>query len=226
MEIGTGWGGFALHAARKYGCQVTTTTISKEQYRFAVKLVEEQGLADRIRVLNDDYRDLQGSFDKLVSIEMIEAVGEQYFDEFFSKCSSLLRDHGMAAIQMITIPDQHYERHLRTVDFIKRYIFPGSTIPSLTAVLQSVRDSTNLRLRDLHDLTPHYAKTLALWRDNFCANWDKIRCQGFSDTFMRMWYYYLCYCEASFQERYNGDVQVLFSKPRAGLPSHQRRLRG
>ena len=213
LEIGTGWGGFAVHAARNYGVQVTTTTISDEQHQFAHNRIKAAGLEDRITLLKNDYRDLSGKFDKLVSIEMIEAVGHQYLPTFFRTCSRLLKDDGMMALQAITIRDQIFDRHRRSVDFIKRYIFPGSCIPSITAISNTIAKATDLRLVQLEDITPHYARTLREWRRNFFANIEKVRALGVSDTFVRMWQYYLCYCEGGFAERYIGDVQMLFTKP-------------
>jgi cyclopropane-fatty-acyl-phospholipid synthase len=213
VEIGTGWGGFAVHAARNYGVQVTTTTISDQQLQFARNRIKAAGLQDRITLLKKDYRDLSGKFDKLVSIEMIEAVGHQYLATFFRTCSRLLKDDGMMALQAIIIGDQIFDRHKRSVDFIKRYIFPGSCIPSITAISNAVAGATDLRLVDLEDLTAHYAITLREWRRRFFENIEKVRSLGFSDTFIRMWEYYLCYCEGGFAERYIGDVQMLFVKP-------------
>ncbi len=213
VEIGTGWGGFAVHAARNYGVQVTTTTISDQQHQFARNRIKAAGLQDRITLLKKDYRDLSGKFDKLVSIEMIEAVGHQYLATFFRTCSRLLKDDGMMALQAIIIGDQIFDRHKRSVDFIKRYIFPGSCIPSITAISNAVAGATDLRLVDLEDLTAHYAITLREWRRRFFENIEKVRSLGFSDTFIRMWEYYLCYCEGGFAERYIGDVQMLFVKP-------------
>ncbi|MGD8283782.1 MAG: cyclopropane-fatty-acyl-phospholipid synthase family protein [Desulfobacterales bacterium] len=213
VEIGTGWGGFAVHAARNYGVHVTTTTISDEQHQFAQKSIQTAGLEDRITLIKKDYRELDGKFDKLVSIEMIEAVGHQYLNHFFRACSRLLKDDGMMALQAITIGDQIFDRHKRSVDFIKRYIFPGSCIPSVTAISNAIARATDLRLVDLEDITPHYARTLREWRRRFFANIEKVRALGFSDTFIRMWEYYLCYCEGGFAERYIGDVQMVFVKP-------------
>ena len=213
VEIGTGWGGFAFHAAQNYGVQVTTTTISDEQHAFAEKRFRKAGLEDRVSLLKKDYRDLRGKFDKLVSIEMIEAVGHHFYKTFFQTCSSLLRDDGLMALQSITIGDQVFDRHKRSVDFIKRYIFPGSCIPSITAISNAVAGSTDLRLVHLEDITPHYARTLSEWRRRFFTNLEKVRELGYSDTFIRMWEYYLCYCEGGFAERYIGDVQMLFAKP-------------
>ena len=213
VEIGTGWGGFAVHAAQNYGVQVTTTTISDEQYEFAEKRFRNAGLEDQILLLKKDYRDLRGKFDKLVSIEMIEAVGHHFYKTFFQTCSRLLKVDGLMALQSITIGDQVFDRHKRSVDFIKRYIFPGSCIPSITAISNAVTRSTDLRLVHLEDITPHYARTLHEWRRRFFTNLEKVREMGYSDTFIRMWEYYLCYCEGGFAERYIGDVQMLFAKP-------------
>jgi cyclopropane-fatty-acyl-phospholipid synthase len=213
VEIGTGWGGFAVHAASNYGVHVTTTTISDEQHQFALNRIKTAGLEDCITLLKKDYRNLSGQFDKLVSIEMIEAVGHHYLKTFFRTCGRLLKDDGMMALQAITIGDQIFDRHKRSVDFIKRYIFPGSCIPSITAISNAVAEATDLRLVHLEDITPHYARTLREWRLRFFANIEKIRALGFSETFIRMWEYYLCYCEGGFAERYIGDVQMLFEKP-------------
>ena len=213
VEIGTGWGGFAVHAAQNYGVHVTTTTISDEQYQFAQNRFKIAGIENQVELLKKDYRDLGGRFDKLVSIEMIEAVGHQYLNAFFRTCSRLLKDDGMMALQAITIGDQIFDRHKRSVDFIKRYIFPGSCIPSITAISKAIARATDLRLVHLEDITPHYARTLEEWRKRFFANIDQVRALGYSDTFIRMWEYYLCYCEGGFAERYIGDVQMLFVKP-------------
>ena len=213
VEIGTGWGGFAVHATKKYDVHVTTTTISDQQHEFARQRIRAAGLEDRITLLKKDYRDLRGKFDKLVSIEMIEAVGHHFLPAFFRTCSRLLKEDGMMALQAITIGDQIFDRHKRSVDFIKRYIFPGSCIPSITAISKAIAAATDLRLVHLEDITAHYARTLHEWRRRFFANIEKVRSLGFSDTFIRMWEYYLCYCEGGFAERYIGDVQMLFAKP-------------
>ena len=214
VEIGTGWGGFAIHAAREYGCRITTCTISVEQHKLATERVANSGLADRVTVLLSDYRDLDGSFDKLVSIEMIEAVGHQYFQGFFETCARLLKPHGKAAIQAITIQDRFYEPARREVDFIKRYIFPGGCLTAVSVLAEAARH-TDLRLVHLEDITPHYAETLLRWRNNFIANWEQIRSLGFSEEFRRLWEFYFCYCEGGFREAVLGDVQMLFAKPRA-----------
>ncbi len=213
LEIGTGWGGFAIHAARRYGCRVTTTTISKAQYDLAKERMRSAGVEDRVHLLLKDYRDLKGRFDKLVSIEMIEAVGHHYLNIFFRCCSNLLTEQGTMLLQAITIADRAFERHKKEVDFIKRYIFPGSCIPSVTAMGDAVAEATDLRLVHMEDITPHYARTLRTWRERLFENIRQVRALGYSEKFIRMWEFYLCYCEAGFQERYLGDVQMLFAKP-------------
>ena len=212
LEIGTGWGGMAIHAAGQYGCRVTTTTISQQQYQLASQRIAEAGLDGRITLLADDYRDLTGRYDKLVSIEMIEAVGHEYLPTYFRKCADLLKPEGMMCLQMITIPDHRYDVYRRSVDFIRRYIFPGGCLPCTATIGRSLRQ-TDLRLTHWEDFSLDYAKTLACWRANFNAHLDEIRALGYSDTFLRMWEFYLCYCEAGFRERLTGVSQVLFSKP-------------
>ncbi len=213
LEVGTGWGGFAIHAAATYGCRVTTTTISDRQYEMAGQRFAAAGLSNRITLLKKDYRDLGGRFDKLVSIEMIEAVGHQFLADFFRTCSDCLKPDGQMLLQAITIRDQVFDWHKHNVDFIKRYIFPGSCIPSVAAISEAVARAGDLRMVHLEDLTAHYARTLREWRRNFCAHLDAVRALGFSDAFIRMWEFYLCYCEGGFAERYLGDVQILFTKP-------------
>ncbi len=215
LEIGTGWGGLAVHAARHYGCRVTTTTISAEQHKLACQRVREQGLSDRVTVLLQDYRTLEGTYDRLVSIEMIEAVGHQYMDRYFAKCSELLKPDGMMLIQAITVADQFYAAALKDVDFIKRFIFPGGFLPSITAMAQSLTRATDLRISHLEDIGLHYAQTLRDWRTRFHRHLDKVRLQGYSDRFIRMWDFYLCYSEAGFEERHLGTVQLLLSKTAA-----------
>jgi cyclopropane-fatty-acyl-phospholipid synthase len=214
LEIGTGWGGLALHAARNFGCRVTTTTVSREQWRLARERVREAGLEDRVEVLCTDYRDLEGRYDKLVSIEMIEAIGHAYYDTYFERCAALLKPEGAMLLQAITISDQRYESACRSVDFIQRYIFPGSCIPSVAALSASIARAGDLRVFHLEDIGPHYATTLAHWRRNFRANLPAIRALGYDETFIRMWEYYFCYCEGGFAERVLGDVQMLLVKPR------------
>lgn len=213
VEIGTGWGSMAIHAAKYYGCKVTTTTISEEQFALTQQRVAEEGLADKIILLKEDYRLLEGQFDKLVSIEMIEAVGYQYLDTYIETCSRLLKDDGIALIQSITIDDQRYEQAKKDVDFIKRYIFPGSFIPCVSAITQALSHSSDMKLVHLEDITPHYARTLDAWRTRFLNNREPIKALGYDDTFIRLWDFYFSYCEGGFSERVIGDVQLLFAKP-------------
>ena len=213
VEIGTGWGGFAIYAAKHYGCKVTTTTISQQQYDEAVLRVNAENLADKITLLLNDYRDLTGQYDKLVSIEMVEAVGHQFYDVYFKKCASLLKPSGTALIQAITINDQRFEAAKNSVDFIQRYIFPGSNIPSITAMLTSITNVSDLKLVDLEDIGPHYATTLRKWRENFFEHIQQVRQLGYSEEFIKMWEFYLCYCEGGFAERALGDCHLLLVKP-------------
>lgn len=213
LEIGTGWGGLAIHAARHYGCRVTTTTISRAQHDYARERIEAAGLGDRITLLLTDYRELSGCYDKLVSIEMVEAVGARYLPTFFGRCSRLLAPHGAMLLQAITLQDQLYAEAIASVDYIQRFIFPGSFIPSVSALLDAVRDATDLKLFHLEDIGPHYARTLALWRRNFFEHLDEVRRLGYPQSFVRLWEFYLCYCEGGFAERQLGDVQMLLTKP-------------
>lgn len=215
LEIGTGWGGFALHAASRHGCRVTTTTISRRQYHLACKRVEEAGLADRIEVLLEDYRDLSGSYDKLVSIEMIEAVGHEQLETFFDVCGERLKPDGVMVLQAITVPDKDFEAHMRSIDFIKRYIFPGGELVSVGAVNDAASRASGLRLTHLEDLTPHYAETLRRWRSRMFENMPRMRDLGLDDRFLRMWEFYLCYCEGGFEERSIGLIQAVLEKPGA-----------
>lgn len=213
IEIGSGWGGFAIYAATHYGCKVTTTTISKQQYELAQQRITDAGLEDKITLLLQDYRNLQGHYDKLVSIEMIEAVGHQYLDTYFAKCSSLLKPDGIMLIQAITIADQNYDRAIKSVDFIQRFIFPGGFIPSVSAIANSIKQATDMRLFHLEDIGPHYATTLEHWRQRFFDNIEQIKALGYSEQFVRMWEFYLCYSEGGFLERVLGDAQLVFIKP-------------
>jgi cyclopropane-fatty-acyl-phospholipid synthase len=212
LEIGTGWGGMALYAARNFGCRVTTTTISKEQHALASKRIVDAGLSDRVTLLLEDYRDLRGSYDKLVSIEMIEAIGHQYLDTYMAKCASLLTDDGLALIQAITIEDHRYEQALHSVDFIKQHIFPGSFIPCVSAMTEAAARAGQLRLLNLEDIGPSYALTLRHWRQRFFNRIDDVRALGYDERFVRMWEFYLCYCEGGFVERSISDVQLLFAR--------------
>jgi cyclopropane-fatty-acyl-phospholipid synthase len=192
---------------------VTTTTISQEQYDLACERIEQQGLNDRITILLQDYRDLDGQYDKLVSVEMIEAVGHQFYDAYFSKCGQLLKPDGLMLLQAITIADQQFESAKRSVDFIQRYIFPGSCIPSITAMVRSITQSSDMRLVDLTDIGPHYATTLRKWRENVADNTIRLKELGYNNQFLRMWEFYLCYCEGGFIERAIGDAHMLLAKP-------------
>jgi cyclopropane-fatty-acyl-phospholipid synthase len=213
LEIGTGWGGFAVYAAANYGCRITTTTISAEQFAFAKERVQRAGLQDRVTLLLEDYRDLQGVYDKIVSIEMIEAVGHEYLDTYFAQCSRLLKANGMMLLQAITIADQRYKSALKSVDFIQRYIFPGGFLPSVTALAQSLTASTDMRMFHLEDIGAHYAETLRHWRERFFSKLDKIWTMEYGEEFLRMWHYYYCYCEGAFIERAIGNIQVVLVKP-------------
>lgn len=213
LEIGTGWGGLAIHAARHYGCRVTTTTISREQYRHACDRVKAEGLEDRVTVLEQDYRLLEGTYDRIVSIEMIEAVGHQYLSNYFSQLNRLLKEDGLLLIQAITVPDHRYDFALKNIDFIKRYIFPGGFLPSLRVMMSHLGDDTRLTPLAVEDIGLDYARTLEDWRVRFLAAIDKVAQQGFDERFRRMWEYYLCYCEGAFRERAISTVQLLAAAP-------------
>ena len=213
LEIGTGWGGLAIFAASRYGCRVTTTTISKEQFDYASERVRELGLQDRITLLQKDYRELDGQYDKLVSVEMLEAVGDKFHGTFFGKCSQLLRPEGLMVLQSITIADQRFEKARRSVDFIQRYIFPGGCLPSVTAIAAKMTAASDLRIVNLEDIGTHYATTLRRWHDRMFARLDEVKALGYSKEFVRMWQYYLCYCEGGFIERVIGNVQLIAAKP-------------
>jgi cyclopropane-fatty-acyl-phospholipid synthase len=221
LEIGTGWGGFAVYAAERYGCRVTTTTISREQHAYALARVRDAGLSDRVTVLLEDYRDLRGSFDKLVSIEMIEAVGWRYFPTFFRRCSDLLNDDGAMLLQAITIDDRAYEVEKGGRSFINTYIFPGGCLPSMEIISRSIARATDLRHVHLEDITAHYATTLQRWRERFLASAERVGELGYDERFRRLWELYLSYCEGGFRERRIQDIQLLLAKPgyRAELPA-------
>ncbi|WP_395648756.1 class I SAM-dependent methyltransferase [Thermomonas sp.] len=213
VEIGTGWGGFAVHAAKHYGCRVTTTTISREQHDLAAARIQQAGLGDRITLLQSDYRDLTGQYDKLVSIEMIEAVGADFQDSYFAQIGRLLKPTGLALVQAITIEDHRYQQALQSVDFIKRHVFPGCFIPSVSAMLASKTRSSDLALVALEDFGLSYARTLQAWRERFLAQLPAVRAQGYDARFQRMWEFYLAYCEGGFRERSIGVSHLLMAKP-------------
>ncbi len=215
LEIGTGWGGFALYAATYFGCRVTTTTISREQHDLARERIEAAGLSDRVTLLLEDYRDLKGNYDRVVSIEMIEAIGHQYLDTYFRTVNRLLKPDGMALIQAITIEDYRYKKALKAVDFIKRFIFPGSFIPSISAMTGAIGRSSDMKLFNLEDIGPSYALTLRAWRERFLERISEVRALGYPERFIRMWVFYLTYCEGGFIERSIGDVHLLLCKPEA-----------
>jgi cyclopropane-fatty-acyl-phospholipid synthase len=213
IEIGTGWGGLAIFAAQNYGCKVTTTTISDEQYNYASEKVKQLGLEDSITLLKKDYRLLEGQFDKLVSIEMIEAVGHDFMTSFFEKCNSLLKSNGKMLIQAITIADQRYDKYRKNIDFIQKYIFPGGCLPSVHVMSQHIKQSTDMMIDNVEDIGLHYARTLNDWRVNFDNNWHDIQKFGFDDTFKRLWHYYFAYCEGAFLERVISTHHIVARKP-------------
>jgi cyclopropane-fatty-acyl-phospholipid synthase len=213
VEIGTGWGGFAIHAASNYGCRVTTTTVSQSQFEVASQRVVQADLEGRVKVLDVDYRDLSGQYDKLVSIEMIEAVGWRQFDTFFATCERLLRPEGIMALQAIVIADQSYERAKHHDDFIRQFIFPGGCLPSINVVSSSLTRATDLRIFDLEDIGRHYATTLQRWHDNLESQWEGMTASGLDEEFHRMWRLYLCYCKAAFLERRTSAVQMMIAGP-------------
>jgi cyclopropane-fatty-acyl-phospholipid synthase len=223
LEIGTGWGGMAIYAAQQYGCKVTTTTLSKEQYAEAEKRVKAAGLEDKITLLLQDYRELAGKYDKLVSIEMVEAVGHLYLDGYFECIQNLLKTDGLAVLQAITIDDQQYDQALKEVDFIKRYIFPGSFIPCVTVLTNSAAKQ-GLRVFNLEDIGASYAHTLQQWRLRFSQQYPAVKQQGFDERFIRMWHFYLCYCEGGFRERAISTVQLILTPQKnrrdQWLPGH------
>jgi cyclopropane-fatty-acyl-phospholipid synthase len=213
LEIGSGWGGFAVHAAGKYGCQVTTVTISEEQFKFAQARFEKEHLTDRITILLNDYRNVTGQFDKIVSIEMLEAVGHRYLAAYFKKCHEWLTQEGLIGLQVITCPDARYDSLRKGVDWIQKHIFPGSLLPSIGAIQQALRKTGDLHLLDLKNMGPHYVRTLSAWRDNFNSNRTQIKHLGFDDAFIRKWNYYFGYCEAAFKMRNISVVQMVLSRP-------------
>lgn len=213
IEIGTGWGGFALHAAQNYGCRVTSTTISRRQYELASRRIRDAGLEDRVNLLLQDYRTLSGNYDRLVSIEMIEAVGHDYLPVYFETCGRLLNPGGRMLVQAITIPDQRYDSYRRSIDFIRRYIFPGGHLPSMTAMQQAAASRTDLLLNAVEQFPDSYARTLREWRSRFMSRLSEVREQGFDERFIRMWEYYFCYCEAAFLEQAVGVAHLIWERP-------------
>lgn len=212
LEIGTGWGGLAIYLAETYGCRVTTTTISKQQFEYATLQVKNRNLENRVTLLERDYRELDGAFDKIVSIEMIESVGAEYMEYYFSKCDQLLKPGGKMLLQAITIPEQRYESYRKSADFIQRYIFPGGSLPSIESVLMNTGKYTRMQLQGLEDIGHDYAKTLAAWNENFMSDPDKLYKLGFDDRFIRMWQFYLGYCEGGFIEDAISCSQLVFRK--------------
>jgi len=215
LEIGTGWGSMAIYAAQHYGCRVTTTTLSKEQFAYTEQRINQLGLQDQITLLLEDYRDLSGEYDKLVSIEMIEAVGHRFLPTYFKQCAHLLKSDGLMLLQAITIREQRYEQAKNTVDFIQRYIFPGGALPSVQRMLDVVGKDTDMNLLHMEDFGLHYARTLRLWHDNFRHAHGYLMELGYDDYFLRLWEFYLCYCEGGFLERTIGTAQLLLAKPDA-----------
>ncbi|GKW22495.1 cyclopropane-fatty-acyl-phospholipid synthase [Pectobacterium carotovorum subsp. carotovorum] len=213
LEIGTGWGGLAELAAREYGCYVTTTTLSQQQYDYAVERIQQAGLSHKVTVLLQDYRTLTGQYDKLVSVEMIEAVGKAYLPTFFKRCQQLLKPQGRMVLQAITIADQRYHHYSRNVDFIQRYVFPGGFLPSVTAMTATMTRHTDFITRDLFDIGQDYARTLSEWRQRFYQQWHMLNTQGFDESFQRLWVFYLCYCEAGFRARTISTVQLTAERP-------------
>ena len=218
LEIGTGWGSMALYAAQHYGCKVTTTTLSKEQFDYTQTRIEALGLQEQVTLLLEDYRDLTGQYDKLVSIEMIEAVGHHFLPSYFKQCARLLKPHGLMLLQAITIREQRYEQAKSSVDFIQRYIFPGGALPSVQKMLEIVGKDTDMNLMHMEDFGLHYAKTLRLWHENFRRAHGRLTELGYDDYFLRLWEFYLCYCEGGFLERSIGTAQLLLAKP-AAMPA-------
>ncbi|WP_231490493.1 cyclopropane-fatty-acyl-phospholipid synthase family protein [Pedobacter sp. Leaf170] len=213
LEIGSGWGGNAIFLAKNYGCKVTSVTISKEQQKFAVERVKAEGLEEKVSIIIQDYRNIEGTYDKIVSIEMLEAVGHQYLETYFEKCQSLLKPDGIFAFQVITSPDSRYKQLRNGVDWIQKHIFPGSLLPSVAAINNAINNTGDLTMVDLKDMGLDYAKTLHLWFIEFNKSADKVRALGFDDTFIRKWNYYLNYCEAAFAMRNINVMQLVYSRP-------------
>lgn len=213
LEIGSGWGGFAIHAAKNYGCKITTVTISEEQFNYARKKIQDEGLSDRITIKLEDYRNIEGKFDKIVSIEMLEAVGHKYLPTYFKKCQALLKEDGSLALQVITSPDSRYNEIRKGVDFIQKHIFPGSLLPSVAKINRCINQHSNMTLYDIKDIGLDYAKTLNLWHKDFNKQVSKVKALGMDATFIRKWNYYLQYCEAAFKMRNISTLQLVYTKP-------------
>jgi cyclopropane-fatty-acyl-phospholipid synthase len=213
LEIGSGWGGNAIHIAKNYGCKVTTATISEEQYKLAKERVEKENLSEKVEVILQDYRLLEGKFDKIVSIEMLEAVGHKFLDVYFKKCSDLLKKDGILAIQVITCPDSRYESLKNGVDWIQKHIFPGSLLPSVGAINKAINSTSDLTLMDLKEMGLDYAKTLQHWKEQFNSNLADVKKLGFDERFIRKWNYYFCYCEAAFEMRNINVMQMVYARP-------------
>ncbi len=213
LEIGSGWGGFAIYAAKNFGCRVTTVTVSQQQYDYALKRIEDENLKSKITIELKDYRDIEGKFDKIVSIEMLEAVGHEYYEAYFRQCHRLLKKNGLLALQMILSPDNRYESFRKNMDWIQKHIFPGSLLPSLAIIHKRINQTGDLNLYHYEDITSDYVQTLATWRENFNKNLDKITMQGFNGAFVRKWNYYLSYCQAAFKTRNISVAQAVFTRP-------------
>ena len=227
LEIGTGWGGFAAYAARKYGCRITTTTISRQQHDYAKELFAGLGApGERITLLLEDYRNLRGQFDKIVSIEMFEAVGLRFYDTYFRACDRLLKSDGTMVLQTITMNEQKFPVYRKRCDWIQKYIFPGSELASVAEILRSLGRCTRLSLFHAEDIGLHYAETLRHWRERFLLHTEEVKAQGFDERFLRMWEYYLSYCEGAFRERHIGDMQLVLTKQRAAVPLVNRAFDG
>jgi cyclopropane-fatty-acyl-phospholipid synthase len=214
LEIGTGWGTLAIRAATLYGCRVTSITLSKEQQESARQRIDQAGLSDRIKVLLCDYRKVTGQYDRIISIEMLEAVGKAYYPDFFRGCDRLMKANGIMVVQTITIPDQRYEAYSKTTDWMRLFIFPGGLLPSLTAITKTLTKHTSLVVKHIESIGPHYALTLARWKERFLANREKILELGFSESFIRRWEYYFSYCQAGFAQHYIDDLQIVLTRPR------------
>jgi len=212
LEIGSGWGGFAIYAAKNYGCRITTVTISREQFKYVLQRIVHEQLADKITVELRDYRDIKGKFDKIVSIEMLEAVGHEYYHSYFKQCHQLLKKDGLLALQVILSPDNRYESFRKNIDWIQKHIFPGSLLPSMAIIQKNINQTGDLNLYHFEDITSHYVRTLDIWHDNFNKKLEQIKSLDFDQQFIRKWNYYLCYCEAAFSTRNISVAQLIFSR--------------